>query len=1679
MDTRGFGGFMTGRVLLNRAASILIATALLLTPFTGILLFAGTGGAQALPSEYSNGDRIIGSGYDTPTWEITTETYMNGNLTIKEGGVVVVDHGSLVFSQTLGHDGVVSADDFIYTLTIEDGGKLILKNSTLTTRLNNLNAFPSLGVYVHNGSSLEAYDSTLRFPGHLVVEDSALTLWRSTIEGHDTEDIAQYCNPNPNPASEYIFPTGEFDDAPVMLFVDATVKLYDSYLRDLYEPEKYPDPIPDLTYVYDYNYPFADDQYHLNGSRSAVTYVLDSGTRIIDTYQTVTLAGNTNLTSVNTYIGVDFSPDPYLHNNMVLLDNSKAYVYGLTVDESQDPKDHTREPAFVTVQRTIEILVASSGSYGGFTDNTGEDVNSLSGIDADKYVVNSDEDMVLTAFNTQGLSGSISSAVLHVNYVTADTFNGGSLEWAVDGQSFVNTDITPYGTLAYITNSFNLYEKGLDDLSEIANLNIKFSNQDASSAIRFDRIWIEVTLAPTVYIYRWANVTALDDQGNLAIGAEVSATLVDPYEENAYYVTPDGVQSTPSNDVMRYLGIDPSTFAAWVTGNDGKVTIPYLSEIIDARNPNSYKNPSYNLTVSFTDDSDGKTYYNYVGLPFERYPDLVGTGMFVQLPVYLINLIFLPDLYVAPEDMAFSDATAATEATARITVHNSGAVAATNVVVEIYAGNRATGGQLLSTTTISVPAHSTLEAVLTWIPEEIGNYPIYVYVNPDRTVLESRYTNNIAYKNVTVSIELGGSDLVIGGTSQFQDLTFYPGSTPPSPIANVIVTTGGKLTFVGTQFAMRQSGNAHVIVNGTGQLRLLDGSTMTSTGSIDLVLFDAARLEIVRSTVTADVRILAYDDSEILVDESIVNSELSTVNSNLNAPSTSSMHLAAVNSTFSVVTLANTSTAALTNVSITIFSVQDSAYVEYYRWVQTTVVDGRGAIVEGADVDISRQWMPTPITPIYGMEKHSGTTDSDGRTMLLALSDVITSSPATTRSVGFYWVTVSFEAPDGVTYYGASNDVINVPAYVRGASLTSGVVTPTNADGSERYLALEGWEPELDPANLSVSNLRFTPTGSVQVGATVSILVDITNHGESDSNEAQILLYVDGVAVPTAARPVPGGIGAGDTITVSTTWTASVPLGSRDVLRVITVEVVPGSGDSASDDEEQGTIRVLDSRPDVVFLGNIQVMKSQKAVTNATAGEKVTISATAATSSGSPTAYAMKFYFFVVNETGVRTLIHVTNSMDVKNTDIVALSYTWTINVTTGDYDIEVVANYDGTIDESRTDNNVISTAFEVKTPDPYVTLNIPYGQTYKPGETIFVSGTVTNKNTNAAINGATVSVSLYRNGVIVDNGPFTQKTGSDGNFYIAVHIPEGSEDGTYEIRVTADVNGKTFDQYDQATVKAAAEGGAPWWLYVIILAFVSAVILIFSAYLYKYGLGKMVECGECGALIPDSSKRCPKCGVEFETGTAKCSKCGAWIAANSVSCPDCGAKFITEAVEEEENEYLKSMREQYEAFVDTYREEAKKVLDKKYSDAKFPDWWKKQASYVTFETWLSQEEDKRKIGGVACPTCGILNPRGASICHKCGSPMEAPKAAPVELPPPEEKKPEVVPQQKPLRRIIRRTVEKKPAVPIEAKPEDAPVSDAPKPAEAGEGTSSSKGPKPEEAKAAEEPKPEEDKPSA
>src|SRR3989449_2460183 len=86
--------------------------------------------------------------------------------------------------------------------------------------------------------------------------------------------------------------------------------------------------------------------------------------------------------------------------------------------------------------------------------------------------------------------------------------------------------------------------------------------------------------------------------------------------------------------------------------------------------------------------------------------------------------------------------------------------------------------------------------------------------------------------------------------------------------------------------------------------------------------------------------------------------------------------------------------------------------------------------------------------------------------------------------------------------------------------------------------------------------------------------------------------------------------------------------------------------------------------------------------------------------------------------------------------------------------------------------------------------------------------------------------------------------------------------------------------------------------LFLVILAAAAAVAIGVSLYWKVYGLGKMVECGECGAFIPEDATTCPKCGVEFERDMAKCSNCQAWIPVDVKQCPECGVEFATGQLE-------------------------------------------------------------------------------------------------------------------------------------------------------------------------------------
>jgi hypothetical protein len=89
-------------------------------------------------------------------------------------------------------------------------------------------------------------------------------------------------------------------------------------------------------------------------------------------------------------------------------------------------------------------------------------------------------------------------------------------------------------------------------------------------------------------------------------------------------------------------------------------------------------------------------------------------------------------------------------------------------------------------------------------------------------------------------------------------------------------------------------------------------------------------------------------------------------------------------------------------------------------------------------------------------------------------------------------------------------------------------------------------------------------------------------------------------------------------------------------------------------------------------------------------------------------------------------------------------------------------------------------------------------------------------------------------------------------------------------------------------------------WTVIIVIIAVAAIGGTLGYWAFS-STGRMVECGECGTLVPDSATECPKCGIEFEVEVAKCSECESWIRSDATTCPYCNTPF--REIETEEGE--------------------------------------------------------------------------------------------------------------------------------------------------------------------------------
>ncbi|MGC8546502.1 MAG: zinc ribbon domain-containing protein [Thermoplasmata archaeon] len=145
-----------------------------------------------------------------------------------------------------------------------------------------------------------------------------------------------------------------------------------------------------------------------------------------------------------------------------------------------------------------------------------------------------------------------------------------------------------------------------------------------------------------------------------------------------------------------------------------------------------------------------------------------------------------------------------------------------------------------------------------------------------------------------------------------------------------------------------------------------------------------------------------------------------------------------------------------------------------------------------------------------------------------------------------------------------------------------------------------------------------------------------------------------------------------------------------------------------------------------------------------------------------------------------------------------------------------------------------------------------------------------------------------------------------------------------------------------------------PSFIYPIII--IVAVVIVFF-YLINYFRNKnvgMVQCSVCGAILPEGTTKCPRCGTEFEKDRVKCSECGSWIPEDSKYCPNCGALFINK--HDPEYTGMSKLKVEYEQFLDSYRQKAKSVLGDKMNEQEFQSWWRNNPDYKSFRQWIMEK---------------------------------------------------------------------------------------------------------------------------
>ncbi|TFG69218.1 MAG: hypothetical protein E4H25_04920, partial [Methanomassiliicoccus sp.] len=1287
----------------------------------------------------------------------------------------------------------------------------------------------------------------------------------------------------------------------------------------------------------------------------------------------LTLSGESTLLAVNSYISVDFGPnvsasDWSTHNMLVLSDSSKAHLYGTYFDEYSGSYS-ARSSAILADGESYIALPASSGPEDTTTGQSYTDL--VASNEGSTYHVAPGDVMAIDTFSA-GPPATVDEATLYVRYLVDAGYNGArSFTWRLEGGTAASTGITPLPSeTSFVEKSFDLRDAGVTTTGDLADLDINFIHDGSTGDVQVDSMSIVISLVPEAYIYRWINLTVGDEYGVPIPDCDISSTFTGSLtfsdQPSFYFGLGEGSSSVPPQVVLDYMDETAESFG--VTGPLGAATIPLLTDLVSGgQSPNSLFVGSYSITGTVIQDAvehaSNETFsfpaYPAMSITDQQFDMTVDVqGISAESPDPSKWLVVPPNLTI--ENMSYYHA-------GDVIVASDGNLTLRNAIFElvqstanertVYVDGTANfvieDSQVNSALAIDiiVKGHGTLE-----VNRSVLNGVNIVAMDDALVILRDTDFDGTITTSWDSSARIVVVDSVLAQAPVLSGnaLGEFTNSSVPSIVVtedaraliyrwiHVTVLDGGDNPLPGASvsawFFVNSTywSSAPSDESGIAQIKSL-GTILTSDGSTFIGNYK------INSTYMSDGD-LHFSDQTISIGVMPYTEPLTE------------------NATYAVLRM---STVVLPDLSVR----------PGYIWTEPTDVVYNStctifALIENTGDKVAEDVM---VEFLIGEDIETAT--------LLNSTVISTINPDSQVTADVGWI------PDSIGTF---------TVWVR----VNGGLDGTPDFNELSFIDNQEWVyiRVLDYADLSLNAIEFLAgdpsviVSSVPGGQTVYVRSVLYNDGEAPVLNPVVSLTVNYSDSETEFfnQTLYGVLYEGSQFAVEFVYSA--PFVMNNTVFTFTMDANRYGAVTETDltnNVVTDTLTVLDIREDFkVGVDDISVDDGSNAHEF---GRLITITANIYNLGGTdPGSVSIRFnltFGSLEYEIGIR-------ATNIPWGMMTPVFMPYMINQTIGGtYSISVYVDYDDNYsNEKNEENNEAAIDFEIVDLVYHIsmTTNADTGE-YKAGDNAFVTlyvfygATAPDVGSEEAVSGLPgVSVNLVSPDSIVLVRADPISTSATGQASFTVVLLTSLETGQYTL-----VPVILEDEQPSFSLTISIDGevsgrGIALWVWLVIIGVIVGSVLGVTAYIYFRGLGKLVECGECGAFIPAGNKRCPKCGVEFEVGTMKCSECGAWVPAESTECPNCGVKFVGEEIGEED--YLEKMRREYDEMVSKYRELAKPELGKKFSDKKFEEWWATQPTYISFDDWLAKEEEKRKEGPVPCPVCGTMNPKESTVCHKCGT---------------------------------------------------------------------------------------------